>query len=141
MASFIDAYKNGVQDPEQMKPHGDGAFTGALWYRSATRACSGDVPRGAGAASDAVNYAVVLPSGADGQSLRVSSGGETIAEIGLRAGLNYGSVPGARTGAQKIELLGSDGNIVAEATGKVDVSDSPNEYGFCDYNYFVSGLQ
>ena len=141
MASFIDAYKSGERDAEKMAPRGGAAFTGALWYRSATRACSGDVPRGAGAASDAVNYAVVLPAGADRRSLRVTSGGQVIAELALRPGLNYGAVPGARTGAQKIELLGADGAVIAQASSKVDVSDSPNQYGFCDYNYFVSGLQ
>ena len=141
VASFIAAYKNDVKDAEAMAPVGGAPFAGAMWYRSATRACSGDVPRGAGAAVDAVNFAVVLPSGTTGQKLRVSSGGEAIAEIDLRPGLNYGSVPGLRTGAQAIELLGADGNVVASAASKVDASDSPNQYGFCDYNYFVSGLQ
>ncbi len=125
-----------------MVPRDGNSFAGAMWYRSVTRACGGDVPRGAGAAVDAVNYAVVLRASGGPQTIRVTSGGQVIAD-GLPAGpgLNYNSIAGLRTGAQKIELLDATGAVVASATGSVDVSDGPNEYGFCDYNYFVAGLR
>ncbi|KAI1496386.1 glycoside hydrolase family 71 protein [Biscogniauxia marginata] len=143
ISSFVAAFKAGAAD---MVPRGGARFAGAMWYRGVTRACGGDgaVPRGAGAAVDAVNWAVVLPadSDSDGMRVRVSSGGHEIATLPARAGLSYGSAGGVVTGPQKIELLSSAGGVVvvAAAESRVDVADGPTD-GFCNYNYYVVGLE
>lgn len=122
-----------------MKPR-SGSFAGAMWYRGVLTSCSGDKPRGSGAAVDAVNYAVVLPSGSSGYSVRVTSGGQVLATQPVGAGLSYNSIAGLKTGAQKLELLDGGGQVVASANSKVDVSNEPTN-GFCNYNYYVAGLQ
>ncbi|KAI1638380.1 glycoside hydrolase family 71 protein [Biscogniauxia mediterranea] len=149
VSSFIAAFKAGAPDAGGMVPPGGGAFAGAMWYRPVTKSCTGDVPRGSGAALDAVNYAIVLPAGgssSDGMKVRVTSGGRVLATLPAQAGLNYGSVPGMVAGAQKVELLGPGGGgddddvvVVAAASSVVDVSDAPTD-GFCNYNYYVVGL-
>lgn len=139
ISSFIKAFKAGSKNVSAMTPT-NGKFAGALWYRGVLTSCSGDKPRGAGAARDAVNYAVVLPAGSSGHSIRVTSGGQLLAMQSVSAGLKYNSVPGMKTGAQKIELVDGSGNVVASASGSVNVGTSPTN-GFCNYNYYVSGLQ
>ncbi|KAI1761268.1 glycoside hydrolase family 71 protein [Hypoxylon sp. FL1150] len=140
IASFISAFKSGKTSVGAMTPPSNGKFAGALWYRGVLTSCSGDKPRGAGAAVDAVNYAVVLPSGSTGLSIRVTSGGQVLATRAVGAGLSYNSVGGMRTGAQKIELVDGRGNVLASASGSVNVGTSPTD-GFCNYNYYVAGLQ
>ncbi|KAI2782674.1 glycoside hydrolase family 71 protein [Daldinia loculata] len=139
IASFVDAFKAGATDVSAMKPR-SGAFAGALWYRGVLSTCNGDKPRGSGAAVDAVNYAVVLPADSSGLSVRVSSGGQVLATQAVRGGLNYNSVVGVTTGAQKIELIDGGGQVIASANGVVDVSNDATN-GFCNYNYYVAGLQ
>ncbi|KAI1374327.1 glycoside hydrolase family 71 protein [Hypoxylon crocopeplum] len=139
IASFIDAFKAGSSDVGAMKPR-TGAFAGAMWYRGVLGSCSGDKPRGSGGAVDAVNYAVVLPAGSAGLSVRITSGGRVVATQAVHGGLNYNSVAGMTTGAQKIELVDGSGSVVASASSAVDVSNTPTN-GFCNYNYYVAGLQ
>ncbi|KAI2620511.1 glycoside hydrolase family 71 protein [Hypoxylon sp. NC1633] len=142
IASFAIAFKAGATSTSAMTPPDGAPFTGAIWYRgilASSSTCAGDRPRGAGAALDAMNWAVVLPAGASG-SVRVTSGGTTLATVPVAGGLNYGAVPGLATGAQKLELLDAGGNVVATASGAVDVAAEPTG-GFCNYNYYVAGLQ
>ncbi|KAI1105562.1 glycoside hydrolase family 71 protein [Jackrogersella minutella] len=139
IASFIEAFKAGSTSVGDMAPR-SGDFAGTMWYRGVLTSCSGDVPRGSGAAVDAVNYAVVLPAASSGLSVRVTSGGQVLATQPVGPGLSYNSVAGLRTGAQKIELVDGGGQVVASASSQVDVSDGPTD-GFCDYNYYVAGLQ
>ncbi|OTB02641.1 glycoside hydrolase family 71 protein [Hypoxylon sp. CI-4A] len=139
IASFVDGFKAGAADVGSLTPH-TGSFAGALWYRAVTKACGESLPEGAGAGVDAANYAVVLPADSTGFSVRITSGGNVIATQPVGAGLSYNSVPGLVTGAQKLELLDASGNVVASADSKVDVSDSATD-GFCNYNYYVAGLQ
>ncbi|KAI0839316.1 glycoside hydrolase family 71 protein [Hypoxylon sp. FL0890] len=139
ISSFIDAFKAGATDVGSMKPH-TGNFAGTMWYRGVLISCSGDKPRGSGAAIDAVNYAVVLPPGSSGYSIRVTSGGQVLATQPVGAGLSYNSVAGLKTGAQKIELVDGSGQVVASANSQVDVSNEPTN-GFCNYNYYVAGMQ
>ncbi|KAI1138033.1 glycoside hydrolase family 71 protein [Hypoxylon sp. FL0543] len=139
ISSFIDAFKAGATDVGSMKPR-TGDFAGTMWYRGVLTSCSGDKPRGSGAAVDAVNYAVVLPPGSSGYSIRVTSGDTVLVTQPVGAGLSYNSVPGLKTGAQRLALLDGTGQVVASANSKVDVSDQPTD-GFCNYNYYVAGLQ
>ncbi|KAI1395445.1 glycoside hydrolase family 71 protein [Hypoxylon fuscum] len=138
ISSFIDAFKAGSH-AGAMKPR-SGSFAGSMWYRGVLTSCSGDKPRGSGAAVDAVNYAVVLPSGSSGLSVRVTSGGQVLATQPVSAGLNYNSVRGMTAGAQKLELVDGGGSVVASATSAVDVGNSPTN-GFCNFNYYVAGLK
>lgn len=136
VASFIDAYKNG-RDASQMTPPGDSPV-GAMWYRGTLKSCSTDVPSGASAAVDAINYAFVLPAGIEGATIRTTSGGNTLTETTAVAGLNYGTIGGLTTGAQRVELI-SGGSVIATAAGIVDVqAETPD---FCNFNYYVVALE
>lgn len=137
ISSFIDAFRAGV-DASQMTPR-SGNFAGAMWYRGVLKSCSGDVPAGSGAAADAINWAVVLPAGSDGYSVRATSNGQDLGSTPAQAGLNYGSVPGVAAGAQKLELLDGSGSVIATASSAVDVSAGPVG-SFCNYNYLVDSL-
>lgn len=121
-----------------MKPRGNSPI-GAMWYRGILTSCA-DKPRGAGAALDAVNYAIVLPANSQGMSIQVSSGNQVLSKVSAHGGLNYNAVGGMVTGPQKLEILGPDGNVVASASSKVDVSNSP-QGDFCNFNYYVAGLE
>jgi glucan endo-1,3-alpha-glucosidase len=127
-----------------MTPANGASFAGAMWYRGILTSCvnnGGDgTPRGKGAARDTVVYAVVLPANSQGFQVRVSSGGDVIATQSVAAGLSYNSVEGLKTGAQLLELLDGSSNVVAKASSKVDVSDQPSN-GFCNFNYYVAGLE
>ncbi|KAJ8118671.1 hypothetical protein ONZ43_g3948 [Nemania bipapillata] len=122
ISSFINAFKSGASDTSAMVPTNGASFAGAM--------CGG--------ARDTVVYAVVLPAGTQGFQVRVSSGGQVIATQSVAAGLSYNSIDGLKTGAQLLELLDSNGNVIAEASSKVDVSDQPTN-GFCNFNYYVEG--
>ncbi|KAJ3462338.1 hypothetical protein MRS44_007124 [Fusarium solani] len=67
-------------------------------------------------ATDKGAYAVVLPQGASGWSMRVNSGGKTDTITGLKAGLNSGNTQ-LNAGAQTVEILNSAGQVVAVAGG------------------------
>ncbi|KAI0854999.1 glycoside hydrolase family 71 protein [Xylaria cubensis] len=144
ISSFINAYKTGASDTSALVPANGASFAGAVWYRGVLKSClnnGGDgTPRGSGGASDTIVYAVVLPANSQGFQVRVSSGGQVLATQSLAAGLSYNSIEGLRTGAQLLELLDGSGNVVAKAASKVDVSDQPTN-GFCNFNYYVSGLE
>ncbi|KAM0547281.1 hypothetical protein ACHAPJ_010416 [Fusarium lateritium] len=126
IASFITAFKgDGV-----MKPHGGETVTGAFWYKSilSDMKCTASAkavgideeymskPENYATAKDLGTYAVVLPEGASGWSLKVSSGGKADTITGLKGGLNYGNT-GLRAGAQSIQILDSSGKVVASAGG------------------------
>ncbi|GAP84347.2 putative glucan endo- -alpha-glucosidase agn1 protein [Rosellinia necatrix] len=144
ISSFINAFKGGASDTSAMVPANGASFAGALWHRGVLKSClnnGGDgTPRGSGGARDTAVYAVVLPAGSQNFKVRVSSGGQVLATQSVAAGLSYNSIEGLRTGAQVLELLNGDGNVVAKATSKTDVSDQPKN-GFCNFNYYVAGLQ
>lgn len=121
-----------------MKPSGDSPI-GALWYRGVLAPCDTSL-RGSGAAINSVNYAVVLPPTLEGASIQVSSGGQVISKVPAHGGLNYNAVGGMATGLQKLEILDQSGAVIASASSKVDAADGP-QGGFCNFNYYVAGLQ
>ncbi|RYC62407.1 hypothetical protein CHU98_g3799 [Xylaria longipes] len=144
ISSFIDAFKGGASDTSAMVPANGTSFAGAMWYRGVLKSClnnGGDgTPRGSGAARDTVVYAVVIPADSQGFQVRVSSGGAVLATQSVAVGLSYNSIEGLRTGVQLLELLDGSGNVIAKANSKVDVSDQPTD-GFCNFNYYVAGLE
>lgn len=121
-----------------MKPSGDSPI-GALWYRGVLAPCDTGL-RGSGVAVNSVNYAVVLPPATQGASIQVSSGGQVLSKVPAHEGLNYNAVGGMVTGPQKLEILDQSGAVIASASSKVDVSNGP-QGGFCNFNYYVAGLQ
>jgi glucan endo-1,3-alpha-glucosidase len=127
-----------------MAPPNGASFAGAMWYRGVLKSCLNNgadgTPRGSGAARDTVVYAVVLPAGSQGFQVRVSSGGQVLTTQAVAAGLSYNSIEGLETGAQLLELLDGGGNVIASARSKVDVSGQSTN-GFCNFNYFVAGLE
>ncbi|KAJ4307387.1 hypothetical protein N0V84_012774 [Fusarium piperis] len=113
-----------------MRPFGGDTVTGAFWYKSilSDTKCSAtpkDVgieqqylnkPEAYSTATDKGAYAIVLPQGASGWSMRVHSGGKTDTITGLKAGLNSGNTQ-LNAGAQTVEILNSAGQVVAVAGG------------------------
>ena len=143
VASFITAYKKGGS-ASSMVPVGKwstATAAGSMWYRTILKnaACNGDPlrkPEGWQAALDAINVAIVLPG--SGYKLRVTSGGQVIQTLSLVSGLNYASVPGVKTGAQKVELLNPSGGVAMAASGRVDVAADTS--GICNFNYQVAAF-
>lgn len=143
ITSFIAAYKAGGDASTMIPPSGSEGI-GAMWYHPylKTATCASDPlgpPGGVGAAQDAVNFAVVLPAGSSGMSIRVTSGGVVLQTIPVSAGLNYDSVPNIQLGAQLIELVDSSGSVILTASGTVDVAADETD-GDCSFNYEVVGL-
>ncbi|GME58339.1 glucan endo-alpha-glucosidase agn1 [Neofusicoccum parvum] len=126
ISSFATAFRNNASSAADMRPVGDAAATGALWYKTLlqTTTCplegSGGVyakPDGWANGKDVLNWAVVAPDGADGWTARLLSGGDEVGSEALVAGLNYGSVEGLKAGFQRLEVLDADGQTVGVAAG------------------------
>ena len=145
VSSFIGAFKAGG-DASTMTPPSGSTGVGAMWYRTifASASCSSDPlgkPSSWDSAQDALNWAVVLPSGAKGYTARVSSGGNVVQDgIVLNPGLNYDSTPGLITGAQMVEILDGSGTVALTANSAIDVAADETD-GICNFNYQVAALQ
>ncbi|EJF61327.1 glycoside hydrolase [Dichomitus squalens LYAD-421 SS1] len=137
LAPFITAYKAGKTSLKDVTPFG--AFAGAYWYRPLLKgaSCSGDSlgkPQGWESAQDTINIAVLLPSNTSGTTIRVTSGGNVVANLATTAGLNYAAVP-ISTGAQKVELVDASGNVLGAGSSTQDVVADTS--GTCNFNYQV----
>ncbi|KAI0759582.1 glycoside hydrolase [Trametes elegans] len=137
LAPFVVAYKAGKTSVRDVTSFG--AFAGAFWYHALLKdaACARDGlgrPEGAQNAQDVINIAMLLPADSDGATLRVISGGSVVATLGTVPGLNYADVP-IRTGAQRVELLDRNGNILGAGSGSRDVVADTD--GVCNFNYQV----
>ncbi|KAH8178619.1 glycosyl hydrolase family 71 domain-containing protein [Sarocladium implicatum] len=141
--SFIKAFADG-KDARGMRPVQGKDYEGALWYRSVlTNANCRDKPSGASDAKDALNWAVVVAGGKTNAYIQAYSNGvQILSRTKLSPGLNYGSIPGLRTGKPYIEVVEIDDsgtwNYKYTKTGDVSVSSSG---GLCNYNYLVYGLE
>lgn len=149
-ASFAAAWKTGAADASQMHPPAgwgaDKVAVGAMWHREflATSSCSGTdgKPRGAGAAVDSVNWAVVLNDVVDAASysVQVYSGDVLIATDALAPGLNYKAVGGVNLGKQVVRVVDGAGNIVLEG-GELTKGITADPAGsVCTYNVQVAEL-
>ncbi|KAI0720253.1 glycoside hydrolase [Cerioporus squamosus] len=137
LAPFITAYKNGKTSITDVTPFG--AFAGAFWYRTLLRSasCSGDSlgkPSGFENAEDLINIAVLLPANTSGVKMNVYSGGNLVSTLPTTAGLNIAAVD-IKTGAQKVELVNSAGQIIGAGSSTVDVAADTS--GVCNFNYQV----
>ena len=140
---FIKAYKAGVTDVSGITPT-SGSPEGAMWYRTllTTASCSSTISNYQ-EAQDAINYAVILPAGASGYSIKVYSNGQLLETVAAQPGLNGGMVLGLQAGSastQKIEVVNSSGSVVSSATGTKDVLTESNNGSLCNWNYEVVGL-
>ncbi|KAK8035256.1 Glucan endo-alpha-glucosidase Agn1 [Apiospora rasikravindrae] len=143
--SFIYAFNNGLKASDMRPPNGK-QLVGSMWYRAIKKSasCKSDPqgrPSGAGAAQDAVNWAIVAAdSGLGNLRLQIWSGGQLIRKVALQPGLNYGSEPGMATGPQYFEVIdiANNNKILMKGQGSVDVKAEST--GYCNYNYVVAGL-
>ena len=137
LAPFIAAYKAGKTDATDVTSFGE--FAGAFWYRPLLRdaKCAGDGlgrPQGAENARDQINIAVLLPSNTTGVTMRVTSGGNVVADLATTTGLNMAGVA-INTGAQKVELVDASGKVLGAGSSTQDVvSDTSST---CNFNYQV----
>lgn len=119
-----------------------GTAVGAIWYKDILQSsvCSGDTkPAGFSAGTDAVNWAIVLASGASGYKIRIISNGATLQTVPVSPGLNYGSPGTIEPGAQVMQLLNSAGQVVLTSQGGKYVSSGCPD-GVYNMNYQVVGL-
>ena len=137
--SFIAAYKGGGT----MAPPSGSTAIGSMWYKTILQSttCSGAAqPSGWSTGTDALNWAVVLPSGSSGMKVRTTSNGKVLATTSVNPGLNFGSPSGVQAGSQLIELLDSSGNVVMSGTAGECVS-SGCPAGMYNMNFQVVGLK
>ncbi|KAI0774388.1 glycoside hydrolase [Fomes fomentarius] len=136
LAPFTTAYKAGKTSINDVTPWGD--FAGAFWYRPLLKdgSCNDGLgkPRNFQSAEDLINIAVLLPANTNGTTIRVTSGGNVVAGLETKAGLNFASVP-IKTGAQRVELVNGSGQILGVGSSTQDVVSSTN--GICNFNYQV----
>ncbi len=137
LAPFITAYKNGATSISDVTPFGE--FAGAFWYRTLLKSasCSGDglgKPSGSENAEDLINIAVLLPASTSGVNISVYSGGNLVSTLPTTAGLNMAAV-GIKTGAQKVELVNSAGQVIGAGSSTMDVAADTS--GVCNFNYQV----
>ncbi|KAK8047157.1 hypothetical protein PG996_015221 [Apiospora saccharicola] len=143
--SFIYAFNNNLKASGMRPPIGK-QLVGSMWYRAIKKdaSCQSDAmgrPSGAGAAQDAVNWAVVAADyGLENLRVQIWSGGNMIRSVALQPGLNYGSEPGLATGPQYFEVvdIANDYKILMKGQGSVDVKAQAT--GYCNFNYVVAGL-
>jgi len=64
-------------------------------------------------------------------SIHLISNGNTIAKVAGKAGLNYGDIPKAQAGFQRMELLDASGSVLLAASGGRCISDGCPD---CIYN-------
>ena len=124
-----------------MKPPANAAAVGAMWYKTTLQGvtCPENQPTNYATATDALNWAVVLPAGSSGMQIRATSNGVVLATVAGKAGLNMGAPSGVKAGEQRLEVLNSAGTVVLRATnGRCVSSGCPD--GIYDFNYQVVGL-
>ncbi|QDS76562.1 hypothetical protein FKW77_006819 [Venturia effusa] len=147
ITSFINAYKAGL-DATAMEPASDQPV-GAMWYKAILQSttCPDESqggyrakPAGFDKATDQLNWAIVLPSGASGYTVKLYTGDSTlIQEQALVGGLNFNATSGAlRTGAQRMELL-VNGVVVQTAGNGREMTDNCPD-GIYNMNPQVVGL-
>lgn len=131
-----------------MKP-ASGEAVGAMWYKAILQntTCPDEAlggyhakPSGFNTTTDQLSWAIVLPTGAKGYTVRMYTGNSTkIQEQALVGGLNFNSTTGGlRTGEQRMELV-FDGEVVQTAkNGRMIADNCPD--GTYNMNPQVLGL-
>ena len=125
-----------------MAPPSGATAVGAMWYKTILQSatCSGATqPDGWSTGTDSLTWAIVLPSGSSGMTVRLTSNGAVISTVNVNPGLNFGSPTGVQAGAQMLELLNPAGSVVMTATGGLCVSSGCPD-GMYNMNYQVIGL-
>ena len=141
ISSFITAFKKSL-GPKSMLPPNGAVVAGAMWYNSilTTSTCPSEAsggyfvkPDGFETARDWLNYAIVLSPGTEGATLRAYSNGQLLRGTASLSpgGLIYGAFEGVSAGFQRMEVVGSDGTILAVAAGGRCISDGCPD---CIYN-------
>jgi glucan endo-1,3-alpha-glucosidase len=142
LKAFLAAYKSGARSASDVVPTDGKNAQGVFWYRPilATASCYGDSlgkPQGWENADDAVNVAILLSGSAIGATVNVYSGDSLLKSFTGAAGLNSWSVLGMRVGAQKVEVVGTDGSVLLSKEGDHAVMADAT---VCNFNYAVVPL-
>jgi glucan endo-1,3-alpha-glucosidase len=140
LGPFITAFKSNATAVSSIVPPDGVPAIGAMWYRTilTTATCASDPlgkPDGWENALDAVSFAVLLPDGTAGITIKVMSGGKLIGSFAGTAGLNYATVEGMVAGAQSVEVVDGSGAVVISASSTSDVLAEAG--AVCNYNYNV----
>ncbi|KAL2845295.1 glycoside hydrolase [Aspergillus pseudoustus] len=142
LTPFMHAYRAGATSISQIQPPAQ-APVGAMWYRTllTSASCSSAIANHE-QAQDAINFAVILPTGAAaGYTIEVVSNGQTLGSYPGNPGLNYRMVLGLRAGQeQRIVVRDSSGRIVSSAVGTKPVLTQSSSTTLCNWNYEVAGL-
>lgn len=127
-----------------------GDAVGALWYKPIMQntKCANESlggfyakPAGFNKTTDQLNWAIVLPPGAEGYTVRLYTGNSTkIHEEVLVGGLNFNATSGGlRVGEQSMDLL-LNGKVVQTAKKGRSISDNCPD-GIYNMNPQVVGLR
>lgn len=142
--AIINAYKTGAADVSALTPPVGSAAAGAMWYRAllVSAACANDAqgkPTDWESAQDAVNFAILLPAGTSGVTIKVFSAGRQIGSFPGVAGLNAQMVLGMQVGAQSVQVVDASGTTIMTAAGTMDVA-ADTTGNVCNFNYQVAKL-
>lgn len=141
--AFINAYKAGGNSYSMTPSNTNTPAVGTMWYKTILQSssCPGaEKPRGWETGTDTLNWAVVMPKGSQGMSVRGWSAGKMLQSVKVGEGLNWGSFAGLQAGAQTIELLDAGGMVVMSAGGGKCVSGGCPD-GIYNMNVQVAGLE
>jgi len=151
--SFIGAYKAGGSQTT-MYPTASGSYIqGAIWYRtvfSAAKCLNDDgkfdskignqqyyeKPDGFNSAQDNLNWAILVPHGAVGYTIKLYSNGKLLMSKGLSSGLNYGSVGQLDSGSQTALITDPNGSTYMVASGGVCLASGCPQFIY-NMNYQV----
>ncbi|OCL08544.1 glycoside hydrolase family 71 protein [Glonium stellatum] len=146
IASFIQAFKAGLPATSMTPP--SNLPVGTLWYKSILQRiiCPDErlggyysKPDGFETAKDQLNWAIVVPAGATGYSVRAISNFKVIQTQKLVPGLNFGAADrNVEAGVQKLELL-LNGKVVQVAKDGRCITDTCPD-GIYNMNPQVVGL-
>jgi glucan endo-1,3-alpha-glucosidase len=141
---LIKAYKAGTSDLSTLMPSNGKAVSGVFWYRPllTTGSCAIDSmgkPRGWANAEDNFNLVVLADARASHYTINIYSGRDILARYHPVQGLNSWSIPGIKTGSQRVEVVDIGGRVVSSGTGPMDVVGDISS-GVCNYNYQVVGF-
>ncbi|KAE9973970.1 hypothetical protein EG328_004093 [Venturia inaequalis] len=148
ITSFINAFKSNLSATAMTPATGDAV--GALWYKPIMQntKCANESlggfyakPAGFNKTTDQLNWAIVLPPGAEGYTVRLYTGNSTkIHEEVLVGGLNFNATSGGlRVGEQSMDLL-LNGKVVQTAKKGRSISDNCPD-GIYNMNPQVVGLR
>ena len=141
LAPFVGAWKRGETKTSGMVPIGK-VVQGTFWHHTLTvdGDCESDPlgkPRDYQNSEDLVSGVVLVESGRTGLVATVSNGDKELGKVDLVGGYNQFKFEGLGAGKVSISIADEAANVLATATGPLEVVTSAV---LCNYNFQVVGF-